>query len=142
MLSSGTMEPASRTVLFVLTGVAAATWIIAVTQLGSSALVALVFTAPGAVIGLTIGWLSHAFIRREYTWGRGLISALTGAVILAPWLAAAVVVVTGLEPENLLLLFIAGAWIAALVGMIAAVLAFGYRAMSRWRGRRKNSGRL
>ncbi len=136
LLSWRHMKPATRAVLVVLVGFAAATWLLVLTQLGAVALQALVFTAPGAVIGLAIGWLSHAFIRREYTWHKGLISALAGAVILPPWLAAAVAVVAGLEPQGLLLLFTSGAWIAAAVGLIAAALAFGYRAMGRWRGRR------
>ena len=130
------MKPATRAVVVVLVLVAAATWLLAFDQFGAVALQALVFTAPGAVIGLAIGWLSHAFIRREYTWHKGLLSALTGAVILPPWLAAAIAVVAGLQPQGLLLLFTSGAWIAAVVGLIAAALAFGYREMGRWRGRR------
>ena len=87
----------------------------------------LVFTAPGVVLGLAVGWLSHAFHRADFTWHRGLVSAITGAVALPPVLAAAIMLTALTFPDGVIQLFVWGAWAAVVIGLVAAVVGWGAR---------------
>jgi hypothetical protein len=117
------------------------TWWAAGAQLHSGALELLPFTAPGAVIGLAVGWLGHAFTRRAFAWRTGLVSALVGAAVLPPWLGVAVVA-SGLTPGGALLLFVGGAWAAVALGVAAAAVSYARTRLEAWRVRREERARL
>lgn len=102
-------------------GLCGSTWLAASWYLAAGPLDLLPFTAPGAIIGLAIGWLAHAFSQRSFSWRKGLWCSLTGAVALPPWIAAAVVIV-GLTTAGALVMFVLGAWVALAVGGFFALV--------------------
>ena len=81
-----------------------------------------VFAAPGVMFGVVIGWLSHAARQRQFTWRRGLASALAGGALLAPPLATVVVAVGAFDPALVVLLLVVGPWLALAAGGALALV--------------------
>ena len=63
----------------------------------------------------------------DFTWHRGLVSAITGAVALPPVLAAAIMLTALTFPDGVIQLFVWGAWAAVVIGLVAAVVGWGAR---------------
>lgn len=94
----------------------------------------LMFTGPGALFGLGVGWLGHLFARDRFTWHTGLRSMIAGVVLLPP-LFAAVIAFGGLvNPQMTYMLFAFGAWIALGVGLLLAIARRVGSAAARSRG--------
>lgn len=105
--------------------VALATWLLVAAQLAPDhaalGIVYLIpFAAPGAMIGIAIGWLSHVFVPDTFTWRRGRKAASLGAALLPPWLAL-LVAITGMTIAGGVAIVVGGAWIVFIVGVGAAV---------------------
>lgn len=113
----------------------AATWHLASVSLASGALDIIPFTAPGALIGLGVGWLSFAAVRREFIWRTGLVSALAGAVVLPPWLGLLIAMVA-MTTAGAVLLLVTGAWAAVGLGAMLALLRGADRLWRRSRATR------
>ena len=111
-------------------GIVAAIWHVSAVSLAGGALDLFVFTAPGALSGLAVGWLSFAAVRREFTWQTGLYSALAGSVILPPWLSA-LIAISGLTSAGAVFVLVAGAWLAVAVGAMLALLRGANRLIGR-----------
>lgn len=103
------------------TSIAIVTWVVAGLQLAGGLLGIVPFTAPGAMIGLAGGWLSHLFRPQAYDWRRGRRAALIGAILLPPWIAA-LVTVAGMTTGGGAMVVVGGAWVVACVGVAAALL--------------------
>ena len=103
--------------------VVAATWYAASAYLTDGALDLVPFTAPAAVIGLFVGWLSRLPSRQAFTWRTGLTSALTGMAILPPWICVAFVYL-GMTTAGSLILFVIGAWGAVASGLVLALVTY------------------
>jgi hypothetical protein len=81
----------------------------------------LVFTAPGALLGMGAAWAAHAFSQSEWTWRHARHAAVVGAVALPPLLAFFVALDGNLRPERLLIGFVFAAWLALLGGTFVAL---------------------
>ena len=103
--------------------VVAGTWYAASAYLTDGALDLFPFTAPAAVIGLSVGWLSRLPSRKTFTWRTGLTSALTGVAILPPWICVAFVLL-GMTTAGSLILFVVGAWVAIASGLVLALVTY------------------
>jgi hypothetical protein len=103
---------------------AAVMWLLVIIPSGVNILVLLVFTAPAAALGLFMRWLSCAFVRARWSWDVGLQAAIVSAMLMPPLLAALVTIVGLQRPEQLLTLFVLGAWIALAAGLIIGALTF------------------
>lgn len=111
-----------RTISRVVGAVAVAvSWVAASLPLDGGVLDLLPFLGPGALLGLTVGWVSYAFDRRHFHWLTGLRTALAGLVILPPWLAL-LVALSGLTVASALTVLVLGAWLAIVGGIGAAVI--------------------
>ena len=97
------------------------TWLLAARELESNqpalgVIMLAPFVAPGAVIGISLGWLSHAFVRDDFTWARGRAAAILGALLLPPWLAV-LVAMTGMTVAGGMAMVVGGAWVIFFVGL-------------------------
>lgn len=89
------------------------------------------FCALGAMLWLTFGSAAHVAARRDWPWRSALRSALLGAGILPP-IVAVLVAIAGIDrPQQLLSLFIYGAWITIAAGAITGALARTERPLRR-----------
>jgi len=103
--------------------VSLAMWLVVIIPSGLDIFAVLIFTAPAAALGLFLRWASCLFTPARWNW-RVATTAAIAAVMLLPPLLAALITVAGLQrPEDLLPLFVLGAWIALAVGLLAAVFA-------------------
>ncbi len=100
-----------------------ALWLFASIPWGFSAFTFLVFTAPGAVIGIAMAWMSRVFERGHWDWRAGLTGALIGGSFLPPVLAF-MVSLTGASgsPRDLLTLFVLTPWFALAVGVVIGLV--------------------
>jgi hypothetical protein len=97
-------------------------WLLASIPWGLSAVSFLIFTAPGAVLGIATAWMSHIFERGDWNWRSGTAGALVGASVLPPFLAF-MLTLTGssASPRDILTLFVLTPWFA-----LAAGVAIGF----------------
>jgi ABC-type glycerol-3-phosphate transport system permease component len=93
------------------------------------------FVGPGAVLGLTVGWLAYAFRRRRFTWRTGLISAAAGATVLPPVIATVIALTVFVSAEGVIQVFVFGAWAALALGMAAALFTL----LGQWVTRRRRA---
>jgi hypothetical protein len=85
----------------------------------------LVFTAPAAALGLFMRWASCLFTTSRWNWRMATDAAITGAMLLPPFLAALVTLSGMQRPEALLPLFVLGAWFALGGGLLIAAFTPG-----------------
>ena len=121
-----------------LVAVVIATWLPAAARLAPESvalgLIALVpFAAPGAMIGVVLGWVSHAFLPDAFTWRRGRTSALLGALLVPPWLAA-LVTFSGMTVAGGVAIVVGGAWIVLIAGVGIGVGRWADARLARPRG--------
>jgi hypothetical protein len=109
------------TVALAIAACCVTTWLVAGLQLAEGILGVLPFVAPGAMIGIALGWLSYLFLPRAYTWRHGRRDALRGAALLPPWLAA-LVTAGGMTIGGGVMVVVGGAWTVVFVGATAALL--------------------
>jgi len=98
-------------------------WLVVLIPSGLDLVALLVFTAPAAAIGLFLRWASCAFTPSRWNWRVARNAALTSAMLLPPLLAALVTLAGLARPEELLPLFVLGAWIALAAGLLVAALS-------------------
>jgi len=110
-----------------------ALWLLSTEPWGLGVLQLVVFTAPGALLGLGAGWMAHATARTAWTWQHSARSAARGATILPPILAFVVALDGNDRPPHLLEGFVRAAWLALAIGGAVAVarLVRGRRAAKR-----------
>src|SRR6476660_8294720 len=70
-----------------LSAALASIWLLSTEPWGLGAYQLLMFTAPGALLGLGAGWMAHASAQRTWTWKSARRAAVLGAVTLPPVLA-------------------------------------------------------
>lgn len=102
-------------------GGAALLWVLATEPWGMRAYQLVVFTAPGALLGLGAGWMSCASAPETWTWSRARAWALGGAAVLPPFLAFLVALDGQARPHQLLAGFVRAAWLALCLGLAIAV---------------------
>lgn len=95
-------------------------WLLSSEPWGLGVFQLLVFTAPGALLGLGAGWMAHATARSTWDWQSARKSALIGAATLPPLLAFLIAVDGTARPQQLLVGFVHVAWIALAGGAIVA----------------------
>lgn len=100
----------------------ASVWLLSTEPWGLGAYQLLMFTAPGALLGLGAGWMAHASVQRTWTWKSARRAAVFGAVTLPPVLAFVVALDGNARPQRLLVGFVYAAWVA-LIGGAAVALA-------------------
>lgn len=105
--------------------VAVAFWMLVAIPSGIDIAELFVFTAPAAALGVFTRWVSCAFARSQWNWAMSLRAALVSVALLPPLLAALVTLAGLQRPEQLLTLFVLGAWIALGVGLLAGALNVG-----------------
>ena len=124
-MSQASISPSHRMVSpwwWLAVGIAAAMWLVAIVPSGIGVFELAVFTAPAAALGLFLRWASCLFAPRRWTWRVASQAALAGAMFLPPLLASLVTIAGLQRPQELLTLFVLGAWIALGFGLLAAVL--------------------
>jgi len=97
-------------------------WLLSSEPWGLGVLQLVVFTAPGALLGLGAGWMAHATTRSTWDWERARSAALIGAGTLPPVLAFLIAVEGTARPQQLLVGFVHAAWIALAGGAVVAAL--------------------
>lgn len=97
-------------------------WLLSSEPWGLGVLQLVVFTAPGALLGLGAGWMAHATARSTWNWQSARKSALVGAATLPPVLAFIIAVDGAARPQQLLVGFVHAAWIALAGGAVVAAL--------------------
>ena len=110
--------------LWLLVALGAALWSVALIPSGIDVAELLIFTAPAAALGVFMRWLSCAFMRSRWNWTMALRAALVSAMLMPPALASLVTLAGLQRPQQLLLMFVLGAWLALSVGLIAGALTF------------------
>lgn len=108
-------------VLVTLAGVLSL-WLLSTEPWGLGVYQLLVFTAPGALLGLGAAWTAHASTPETWTWQRARRAAAVGAATLPPVLAFLVALDGNARPQRLLLGFVYFAWLALLGGAVTALL--------------------
>lgn len=96
-------------------------WLIAIVPSGLGIFALVVFTAPAAAIGVLLRWASCILAPWRWNWRTTTNAALASAMLLPPLLAALVTIAGLQRPEDLLTLFVLGAWIALAIGLLVAV---------------------
>jgi hypothetical protein len=99
-----------------------AVWLVATEPWGLGVYQLLMFTAPGALLGLGTSWMAHAARREEWTWTVARRSAIRGATILPPVLAFIVALDGNARPQRLLVGFVYAAWVALIAGAVAGLI--------------------
>ena len=110
----------SRTLIVI--GVLASVWLVSSEPWGLGVEQLLMFTAPGALLGLGAGWAAHAADQRQWTWKASRRAAVIGAVTLPPVLAFVVAWDGNARPQRLLVGFIYAAWLALIGGGVTALV--------------------
>lgn len=106
----------------VAVGLAASLWLLSTEPWGLGVYQLLVFTAPGALLGLGASWAGHAYAQAEWTWLNARRAALVGAVALPPFLGFVVALDGNERPQRLLVGFVYAAWLALVGGSLVALL--------------------
>ena len=131
MLDDRTLTSRPKHWRWTLVGMVALTlWLVVAIPSGMDLTELFVFTAPAAALGVFMRWVSYAFARAQWNWTASLRAALVSVALLPPLLAALVTLAGLQRPEQLLTLFVLGAWIALALGLLAAALDIGVRRQS------------
>jgi hypothetical protein len=104
---------------------ALALWVLIVIPSGIDIAELFVFIAPAVALGVFMRWVSCAFAPGQWDWNMSLRAAIVSGVFLPPLLAALVTLAGLQRPEQLLTLFVLGAWIALALGLLAGALNIG-----------------
>lgn len=107
--------------LLVLT-IVVAVWLLSTEPWGLGVYQLLVFTAPGALLGIGAAWTAHLASRATWTWRSTRRGAIVGATTLPPLLAFLVAVDGNSRPQALLAGFVYAAWIALIGGGFVALV--------------------
>ena len=78
------------------------------------------FTAPGALLGIGAGWMSYAMKPERWTWKTGRNAAITGALVLPPFIVLGLALMGG-RPERVLSSIVRGAWVALAGGALWSI---------------------
>ena len=100
----------------------AAVWLLSTEPWGLGVFQLVMFTAPGALLGLGAAWMFHVASPDRWTWQSARRAAVIGASTLPPLLAFLVAVDGNSRPQALLAGFVYAAWIALFGGALAAVV--------------------
>ena len=100
----------------------ASVWLLSTEPWGLGAYQLLMFTAPGALLGLGAAWMAHASTQTAWTWRTARRGAVIGAATLPPALAFVVALDGNARPQRLLVGFVYAAWIALVGGAAFALL--------------------
>ena len=100
----------------------ASVWLLSTEPWGLGAVQLVVFTAPGALLGLGTAWMAHIASPNTWTWQTARRAAVIGGSTLPPLLAFLVAVDGNSRPQALLAGFVYAAWIALFVGAVAALV--------------------
>ena len=100
----------------------ASVWLVSSEPWGLGMEQLLIFTAPGALLGLGASWAAHASSQRLWTWRSSRRAALVGAVLLPPVLAFVVAWDGNARPQRLLVGFVYAAWTVLLGGSVLAFI--------------------
>lgn len=103
-------------------GVLASVWLVSSEPWGLGFEQLLMFTAPGALLGLGAGWAAHGATQRQWTWKASRRAAVIGAVTLPPVLAFVVAWDGNARPQRLLVGFIYAAWLALIGGGVTSLV--------------------
>lgn len=111
-----------HTVRLVFTLAALATlWLLSTEPWGLGVYQLLMFTAPGALLGLGATFAAHATAQARFDWRTGRRAALLGALTLPPVLAFIVALDGNARPQRLLVGFVYAAWVALIGGASVAL---------------------
>jgi hypothetical protein len=105
----------------IVLGVIASVWLLSTEPWGLGVYQLLVFTAPGALLGMGAAWAAHGYSQARWTWRNARYAAVVGAVTLPPALAFIVALDGNAQPQRLLIGFVYAAWIALLGGASVAL---------------------
>ena len=102
--------------MLIAIGVFASIWLVSSEPWGLGVEQLLMFTAPGALLGLGAAWAAHGAAQRQWTWKSARRAAAIGAVTLPPVLAFVVAWDGNARPQRLLVGFVYAAWLALIGG--------------------------
>jgi hypothetical protein len=117
-------------------------WLLSMEPFGLGMVQLFVFVGPGALLGLGAGWMANAAKPQAWTWQRGRVAAIRGALILPPVLAFIVGLDGNDRPQHLLVGFVRSAWLAFIAGGAVAVSRLIRFRSIRARRRRATARRL
>ena len=109
-----------RTVLALALG--GSLWLISSEPWGLSIFQLIMFTAPGALLGMGAGWAAHATQPHAWNWSSARHSAAVGAIALPPVLAVILALDGSAAPQRLLVGFVYAAWVALFGGAVVALV--------------------
>jgi len=107
--------------LIVALAAVASVWLLSSEPWGLGGEQLLMFTAPGALLGLGASWAAHGSMQRQWTWRSSRRAALIGAVVLPPVLAFVVAWDGNARPQRLLVGFVYAAWAVLLGGGVVSL---------------------
>lgn len=102
--------------------VVAFTWLLVLLPTGLGLHDLASFSALGVVLWTSFSATAHVFARRDWPWRAALRAVLLGAAILPPVIAVLVAVAGIDRPQQLLSLFVYGAWLTFAAGAITGLL--------------------
>jgi hypothetical protein len=83
------------------------------------------FVAPGALIGMGLGWAFHAGRPLLWTWRTATRWGLSGGVVIAPLITLYIPLQGDLHPDRMLASFVWLAWTPMILGAIVAFARSG-----------------
>jgi hypothetical protein len=107
-----------------MSAVLASVWLLSTEPWGLGAYQLLMFTAPGALLGLGAGWMAHASVQSAWTWKSARRAAVFGAIALPPFLAFIIALDGSARPQRLLVGFVYAAWVALISGAVVALARY------------------
>lgn len=96
-------------------------WLLASEPWGMAVYQLIVFSGPGALMGVGASWMSYVSAQHRWTWRKARNSAVAGALLVPPFLAFLIAVDGNARPHRLLAGFIRAAWLAFGLGAAIAV---------------------
>jgi hypothetical protein len=106
----------------IMLAILASIWLLSTEPWGLGFYQLLMFTAPGALLGLGASWMAHTTTQGHWSWGTARRAALVGAATLPPVLAFIVALDGSAQPQQLLVGFVYAAWAALIGGGAMALL--------------------
>ncbi len=108
--------------MMIVLAVVTSVWLVSSEPWGLGVEQLLMFTAPGALLGLGAAWAAHGSSQRQWTWKSARRAALVGAVSLPPLLAFVVAWDGNARPQRLLVGFVYAAWVVLIGGGVMSLV--------------------
>lgn len=115
-------SPSFRPAAALATILVAFVWLLALVPTGLALHDLASFAALGTILWTAFSATAHVLARRDWAWRAALRAAILGAAVLPPVIAVLVAIAGVERPQQLLSLFVYGAWLTVAAGAITGLL--------------------